>query len=177
MTRGTYGNLRTRNGMADGREGWWTKIYPEGEMMTIPDAASRYRERNVPVIVLGGRNFGAGSSRDWAAKGPALLGVRAVVARSFERIHRSNLIGVGVVPLLFADEVSVEALGLVGSEEFTFEGVGEDIAARRPIGVSARRPGGEEVRFEVIADVRSAAEAELLRRGGMFQAALEASLK
>ena len=98
------------------------KIYPEGDVITVLDAAVHYRARKVPVIVLGGRNFGAGSSRDWAAKGPALLGVRAVIARSFERIHRSNLIGVGVVPLLFAPEQSVEALGLVGSEEFSFEG-------------------------------------------------------
>jgi aconitate hydratase len=177
MMRGTYGNLRVRNRMAGGREGWWTKIYPEGEMITIPDAAARYRARKVPLIVLGGRNFGAGSSRDWAAKGPALLGVRAVIASSFERIHRSNLIGVGVVPLLFLDESSVDALKLVGSEEFTFEGVDKGIAARRRIGVSVRRPGGEELRFEVIADVRSAAEVEFLQRGGMFQAALGASLK
>lgn len=177
MMRGTYGNLRIRNRMAGGREGWWTKIYPEGETITIPDAAFAYRERNVPLIVLGGRNFGAGSSRDWAAKGPALLGVRAVLARSFERIHRSNLIGVGVVPLLFADEDSVDALKLVGSEEFTFEGIGDGIARRRPVGVNARRSSGEELRFEVIADVRSAAETDLLQRGGMFQAALEASLK
>jgi aconitate hydratase len=176
MMRGTYGNLRIRNCMTDGREGWWTKIYPEGETMTIPDAALHYRERNVPLIVLGGRNFGAGSSRDWAAKGPALLGVRAVVARSFERIHRSNLIGVGIVPLLFADGNGVDALNLVGSEEYAFEGVGKGIATQRPIGVQARRPGGEELRFEVVADVRSAAEAELLARGGMFQAALEAAL-
>ncbi len=177
MMRGTYGNVRIRNRMADGREGWWTKIYPEGETVTIPDAAMRYRERNVPLIVLGGRNFGAGSSRDWAAKGPALLGVRAVIARSFERIHRSNLIGVGVVPLLFADEDGVDALKLDGSEEFTFEGIADGIARRAPIGVIARRSGGEELRFEVTADVRSAAEADLLQRGGMFQAALEASLK
>ena len=176
MMGGTYGNVRIRNLMADGREGWWTKIYPEGDVITVLDAAVHYRARKVPVIVLGGRNFGAGSSRDWAAKGPALLGVRAVIARSFERIHRSNLIGVGVVPLLFAPEQSVEALGLVGSEEFSFEGVGEGIAARRPIGVIARRPNGEELRFDVIADVRSAAEAALLQRGGMFQAALEAAL-
>jgi aconitate hydratase len=177
MMRGTYGNLRIRNGIADGREGWWTRIYPEGEATTIPDAALRYRERNVPLIVLGGRNFGAGSSRDWAAKGPAMLGVRAVIAASFERIHRSNLIGVGVVPLLFADENSVDALKLNGSEEFAFEGIGDGIAARRPISVKARRPSGERLRFKVIADVRSAAEAGLLQQGGMFQAALEASLK
>jgi aconitate hydratase len=176
MVRGTYGNLRIHNRMADGREGWWTKIYPEAEEITIPDAASRYRERNVSLIVLGGRNFGAGSSRDWAAKGPALLGVRAVIARSFERIHRSNLIGVGVVPLLFAQDDSFETLKLVGNEEFTFEGIREGIAARCPVRVRARSPRGEEFRFEVIADVRSAAEADLLQRGGMFQAALEASL-
>jgi aconitate hydratase len=177
MMRGTYGNVRIRNRMADGREGWWTKVHPEGEAITIPDAAMRYRERNVPLIVLGGRNFGAGSSRDWAAKGPALLGVRAVIARSFERIHRSNLIGVGVVPLLFADEDDVDALKLDGGEEFTFDGIADGIARRGAIGVIARRSSGEELRFEVTADLRSAAEADLLHRGGMFQAALEASLK
>ncbi len=176
MMRGTYGNVRIRNRMAD-REGWWTKIHPEGEVIMIPDAAMRYRERNVPLIVLGGRNFGAGSSRDWAAKGPALLGVRAVIAGSFERIHRSNLIGVGVVPLLFADADSVDTLRLDGSEEFAFAGIADGIARRRPIGVIARRCGGEELCFTVASDVRSAAEADLLGRGGMFQAALEASLK
>jgi aconitate hydratase len=177
MMRGTYGNVRIRNRMADGREGWWTKIYPEGEVVTIPDAATRYRARNVPLIVLGGRHFGSGSSRDWAAKGPVLLGVRAAIARSYERIHRSNLIGVGVVPLMFADEDGVDALELDGSEEFAFEGVADGIAQRGLIGVVASRPSGEKLRFEVTADVRSGAEAGLLQRGGMFQAALEASLK
>ena len=177
MMRGTYGNLRIRNRMAESREGWWTKIYPEGETITIPDAALRYRERNVPLIILGGCNFGAGSSRDWAAKGPALLGVRAVIARSFERIHRSNLIGVGVAPLLFAADDGADTLPLVGSEEFTFEGIAAGITGRHPIDVTARRANGEELRFKVSADIRSAAEAELLRRGGMFQAALEASLR
>jgi len=176
MMRGTYGNVRIRNRMADGREGWWTTIHPEGELMTIPEAASRYRARSVPLIVLGGRNFGAGSSRDWAAKGPALLGVGAVIARSFERIHRSNLIGVGVVPLRFGDQDSVEALKLVGSEVFSFEGIDQCIAARRPIGVTVRRSNGAELSLAVTADVRSDAEAELLRSGGMFQAALDAAL-
>jgi aconitate hydratase len=174
MMRGTYGNLRIRNRMAD-REGWWTTIHPEGEVIPIPDAALRYRARHVPLIVLGGLNCGAGSSRDWAAKGPALLGVRAVIARSFERIHRSNLIGVGVVPFRFADPDSVDTLRLCGSEEFAFEGIADGIARRVAIGVMARRAGGEELRFEVTADVRSDAEADLLQRGGMFQAALEAS--
>src|SRR5206468_2016695 len=155
-------SVRIRNRMAGGREGWWTRIYPEGDTLPIPDAALRYRERNVPLIVLGGENFGAGSSRDWAAKGPALLGVRAVIARSFERIHRSNLIGVGVVPLLFAQHDNVDALRLDGTEEFAFEGIAAGVATGEPIGVLARRAGGEEVRFSIRADVRSGAEADLL---------------
>jgi aconitate hydratase len=177
MMRGTYGNVRIRNRMAGDREGWWTRIYPEGDAITIPEAAMRYRERNVPLIVLGGNNFGAGSSRDWAAKGPALLGVRAVIARSFERIHRSNLIGVGLVPLLFARGDEVETLGLDGSEDFAFEGIADGIADRTPILVTARRPDGGQLRFKVTADVRSAAEADLLQRGGMFRASLDKWLK
>jgi aconitate hydratase len=173
MMRGTYGNLRSRNCMACDREGWWTRIYPEGDEVTIPEAAMRYRERNTPLIVLGGHDFGAGSSRDWAAKGPALLGVQAVIARSFERIHRSNLIGVGIVPLVLAREDSVETLGLDGSEEFCFEGIADGVAKRLPIGVSTRRQDGDSIRFEVRADVRSDAEADLLQRGGMFQACLK----
>jgi aconitate hydratase len=177
MMRGTYGSVRIRNRMASDREGWWTRIYPEGDIVTIPEAAMRYRQRNVPLVILGGLNFGAGSSRDWAAKGPVLLGVRAVIARSFERIHRSNLIGVGVVPLLFADGDSVDTLELDGSEEFAFERLAGGLAAREPIDVIVQRAAGKEVRFQVIADIRFAAEADLLQRGGMFQAALEALLK
>jgi aconitate hydratase A / 2-methylisocitrate dehydratase len=141
------------------------------------EAATGYRERNVPLIVLGGCDFGTGSSRDWAAKGPALLGVQAVIANSFERIHRSNLIGVGVVPLLFIEKDSVDALGLDGSEEFAFEGVSAGVVERSPIAVTARRSSGDAVHFDVRADVRSDAEADLLRRGGMFQAALERMAK
>jgi aconitate hydratase A / 2-methylisocitrate dehydratase len=172
MMRGTYSNLRARNRMAD-REGWWTKVYPEGEDVTVFEAATRYAERKVPLVVLGGHDFGTGSSRDWAAKGPALLGVDAVIANSFERIHRSNLIGVGIVPLLFAEGDSVDSLGLDGSEELAFVGIATGITMGSPIAVSARRSNGAELRLEVRADVRSPAEAELLRRGGMFQAALE----
>jgi aconitate hydratase len=172
MARGTYSNLRTRNRMTD-REGWWTTIHPDGDIVTVFEAATRYRERGVPLIVLGGRDFGTGSSRDWAAKGPALLGVQAVIANSFERIHRSNLIGVGIVPLLFAEKDTVDTLGLDGSEEFAFEGVSAAVAERGPIAITARRSNGEEVHFDVRTDVRSVAEADLLRRGGMFQAALE----
>jgi aconitate hydratase len=172
MIRGTYSNLRTRNRMAD-REGWWTKVHPEGDIVSVFEAATRYAERNVPLIVLGGKDFGTGSSRDWAAKGPALLGVRAVIANSFERIHRSNLIGVGVLPLLLAERDSVDTLGLDGSEELAFAGLAAGVTAGSPIAVSARRSNGNEVRADVRADVRSQAESELLRRGGMFQAALD----
>jgi aconitate hydratase len=172
MMRGTYSNLRTRNRMAD-RDGWWTKIYPEGEIVSVFDAAIRYAERHVPLVVLGAKDFGTGSSRDWAAKGPALLGVRAVIANSFERIHRSNLIGVGIVPLLLAEGDSVDALGLDGSEELAFEGLAAGIVRSSPIAVNVRRSNGDVLRFKVRADVRSPAEVELLRRGGMFQAALE----
>jgi aconitate hydratase len=173
MMRGTYSNLRTRNRMADGREGWWTKLHPDGSVVTVFEAATRYAERNVPLIVLGGKDFGTGSSRDWAAKGPALLGVRAVIANSFERIHRSNLIGVGIVPLLLADGQSVDTLRLDGSEEIGFEGLATGLASGSPIAVNARRANRDELRFDVRADVRSQAEAELLNRGGVFHAALE----
>jgi aconitate hydratase len=173
MMRGTYSHQRTRNRMVGDREGWWTRIHPEGAIATVYDAATYYGARGIPLIVLGGRDFGTGSSRDWAAKGPALLGVRAIIARSFERIHRSNLIGVGVLPLLFAERDSVDTLGLDGSEEFAFEGLANGLATGAPIAAVARRANGAEMRFDVHADVRSQAEADLLQRGGMFQAALD----
>jgi aconitate hydratase len=155
------------------RDGWWTRIHPSGDMAPVFDAATHYQQCNIPLIVLAGRDFGSGSSRDWAAKGPALLGVRAVIARSYERIHRSNLIGVGIVPLRFAGEEHAGALALNGSEEFDFAGLAPGIAGRSPIAVTARRGNGAEVSFSVRADVRSEAEADLLRRGGMFQSALD----
>jgi aconitate hydratase len=172
MMRGTYSHQRTKNRMVGGREGWWTRIYPGGEIATVFEAATQYGAQKIPLIVLGGRDFGTGSSRDWAAKGPALLGVRTIIARSFERIHRSNLVGVGILPLLFAEADSVDTLGLDGSEEFAMAGLTAGLATGTPIMVTAQRPDGAEIRFTVRADVRSPAEADLLRRGGMFQAAL-----
>src|SRR5205085_532034 len=140
--------------------GWWTRHQPTGEEVSIFEAASRYGQRGIPLVVMAGREFGTGSSRDWAAKGPALLGVRAVIARSFERIHRSNLIGVGIVPLLFSHGDSVESLAFAGSEELEFDNVADGIKARTPIEVVARQPGGRTIRFMVEADVRSDAEAD-----------------
>lgn len=130
----------------------------------------------MPLIVLAGKDFGAGSSRDWAAKGPALLGVGAVIAKSFERIHRSNLIGVGILPLVFRDGQSVATLGLTGEELFSIESAADLAEAQTPLRVAARRPNGETARFDVDLDVRSQAEADLLKRGGMFEAALKDAL-
>ena len=121
--RGTFANIRLRNQLAPGTEGGVTRHLPDGEQMSIYDAAMRYAEEGVPLVVLGGKEYGSGSSRDWAAKGTKLLGVRAVIAESFERIHRSNLVGMGVLPLQFPEGESAESLGLTGEEEFAITGV------------------------------------------------------
>src|SRR5919197_55621 len=122
MMRGTFANVRLKNLLAPGTEGGFTRHLPGGEGMTIYDAAVRYAQEGVPLVVLAGKEYGSGSSRDWAAKGPRLLGVRAVIAESFERIHRSNLVGMGVLPLQFKAGESVSALGLTGEEEYAIEG-------------------------------------------------------
>jgi len=123
MVRGTFANIRLRNQLAPGTEGGVTRHLPDGEEMSIYDASLTYAEENVPLIVLAGKEYGSGSSRDWAAKGTNLLGVRAVIAESFERIHRSNLIGMGVLPLQFLDGENAESLGLTGEEEYSISGI------------------------------------------------------
>jgi aconitate hydratase len=123
MVRGTFANIRLRNRLAPGTEGGVTRFQPGGDEMTIYDAAMRYAEDETPLIVLAGKEYGSGSSRDWAAKGTSLLGVRAVIAESYERIHRSNLIGMGVLPLQYADGEDAESLGLTGEEEYTITGI------------------------------------------------------
>lgn len=172
MMRGTYANTRLQNKLTPEREGWWTRLFPEDREVSFYDAAMAYAERGTPVIALAGMNFGTGSSRDWAAKGPALLGVRAVIANSFERIHRSNLIGVGILPLLFEEGVSVESLGLTGTEEYAFDGLSKGVANGKPITVTAKGADGRTVQFKTRVDVRSGAEIDLLQRGGIFRAAL-----
>src|SRR5438132_6040464 len=122
MARGTFGNIRLRNKLVE-REGYWTRHFPDGTESTIFEASERYRSEGVPLIVIAGKEYGSGSSRDWAAKGPLLLGVRAVIAESFERIHRSNLVGMGILPLQFADGASAASLGLRGDESFTIRGL------------------------------------------------------
>ena len=125
MVRGTFANVRLRNKLAPGTEGGVTRLLPEGEQMSIFDASVKYAERGVPLVILAGKEYGSGSSRDWAAKGPNLLGVRAVIAESFERIHRSNLVGMGILPLQFEEGQNVESLGLTGEEVYDFAGLTE----------------------------------------------------
>jgi aconitate hydratase len=171
MVRGTFANIRLRNRLADGREGGFTTHLGSGEVMSIYDAAVRYAAEGTPLIVLAGREYGSGSSRDWAAKGPALQGVRAVIAQSFERIHRSNLVGMGVLPLQFRGGESAESLGLDGRESFTIRG----IAGARPGGtltVAARRGSGEEVRFDATVRLDSETDVDYYRHGGILQMVL-----
>ena len=123
MMRGTFANIRLRNQLAPGTEGGWTVHQPDGEKMSIYDASMKYQKEGMPLIVLGGKEYGSGSSRDWAAKGTVLLGVRAVIAESYERIHRSNLLGMGVLPLQYKAGESAQSLGLTGFEEYTIDGV------------------------------------------------------
>ena len=168
MMRGTFANIRLRNRLAPGTEGGWTIHQPSGEKMTIYDAAMKYRAEGVPLIVIAGKEYGSGSSRDWAAKGTILLGVRAVLAESFERIHRSNLAGVGVLPLEFMPGENAESLGLTGLEEFDLEGLAKDFEPRKKTRVRARGADGKEKSFTAIARVDTPFEAAYYRHGGIL---------
>jgi len=168
MMRGTFANIRLTNLLAPGTEGGWTLHLPDGKKMSIFEASAAYRQAGIPLIVIAGREYGTGSSRDWAAKGPALLGVRAVLAASFERIHRSNLIQMGVLPMEFLRGQDREALGLDGHEEFNITGISGGIAPRSRLKVEASKPGGKPVSFEMLARVDTAVESEYLRHGGIL---------
>jgi aconitate hydratase A / 2-methylisocitrate dehydratase len=167
MMRGTFANIRLRNQLAPGTEGGWTLHQPSGEKMSIYDAAVRYKQEGVPLIILAGKEYGAGSSRDWAAKGTLLLGVRAVIAESYERIHRSNLLGMGVLPLEFKPGESAETLGLSGHESFTIEGLGK-LAPRAKLHVQARDDQGKTKTFEVVARADTPEEAAYYQHGGIL---------
>jgi aconitate hydratase len=162
MVRGTFANVRLRNRLVEGSEGTWTAHLPDGEEMTIYDAAMRYRDEGVPTIVLAGKEYGSGSSRDWAAKGPNLLGVRAAIAESYERIHRSNLLMMGVLPLQFMDGANRESLGLTGREEFSIVGVDNAEADE----VTVR---GDDKEFRARVRLDTPREREYLRHGGILQ--------
>lgn len=167
MARATFANIRIRNVLAEGKEGGYTRHQPDGELVTIFEAAHRYRASGTPMLVLGGRDYGSGSSRDWAAKGTSLLGVQIVLAESFERIHRANLVGMGVLPLAFQPGEGWRVLGLVGDETFDFDGIEAAISAGAPVQVRARRPDGKSITFLAGAEVKTAAERRLMVQGGI----------
>jgi aconitate hydratase len=168
MTRGTFANTQVKNALAGGKEGGFTKLMPEGRIETIFDACEEYKRRGTGLIVFGGVDYGMGSSRDWAAKGTALLGVRAVVAQSFERIHRSNLIGMGVLPLEFADGRKAADFALDGSETFDLEGVSAPVKPRQAVSLVIRRADGRVDRAPLVVRIDTAIEAEYYRHGGIL---------
>ncbi len=170
MMRGTFANVRLRNALVGGVEGGVTRYLPDGTLMSIFGAAMHYKRDETPVIILGGKEYGSGSSRDWAAKGPMLLGVRAVLAESFERIHRSNLIGMGILPLEYMPGSDRESLGLTGEELFDITGLGDRILPGSRMHVNARAPnGGGATTFDVVARIDTPEEADYFRHGGILQ--------
>ncbi|MCK6578547.1 MAG: aconitate hydratase AcnA [Anaerolineae bacterium] len=177
MIRGTFANIRLRNRLVPGSEGPVTTHFPTGETTSIYAASERYLAANTPLIVLAGSEYGTGSSRDWAAKGTALLGVRAVIARSFERIHRSNLVMMGVLPLQFKDGESVESLGLTGRETFDILGIDDHLQPKQDLTVVARGEDGSEKRFTVTARVDTPVDVEYYRNGGILQTVLRKFLQ
>ena len=177
MMRGTFGNIRLRNAMAPGTEGPWTVHLPSGDTMSIFDAAMRYQAQGTPLVVIAGREYGSGSSRDWAAKGSALLGIKAVIAQSYERIHRSNLVCMGVLPLQFKDGESAQSLGLTGQESFTISGLAGGITPRQDASVTATRQDGTQATFVATVRVDAPAESEYFVHGGILDMVLRQLLQ
>ncbi len=177
MVRGTFANIRLKNLLVPGTEGGITLHFPGGEQMSIYDAAMRYREEKVPLVILAGKEYGSGSSRDWAAKGTLLLGVRAVLAETYERIHRSNLVGMGVLPLQYRAGESAASLGLSGQEVFDITGLSDAIRPRAEVTVTAVAPHGATKKFQAIARLDSAVEVNYYRNGGILPTVLRTLLK
>ena len=171
MIRGTFANVRVRNKLAPGKEGGWTTDFTTGKLTSIHEAASSYRSAGVPLIVLAGSDYGRGSSRDWAAKGTFLLGVRAVIARSFERIHRSNLVGMGVLPLCYADDQSAESLGLDGTETFDVQ-IDDELKPGQDVAVTATRQDGTKIEFTTTCRIDTPVEVDYYRNGGILHTVL-----
>jgi aconitate hydratase len=177
MVRGTFANIRLKNLMVPDTEGGFTIHVPSGEKMWIYDAAERYRQEGTPLVVIAGKEYGSGSSRDWAAKGTLLLGVRAVIAESFERIHRSNLVGMGVLPLQFKAGESVDVLCLTGMEKLTIAGLDSELRPRQELTVQVERPDGRKDAFSVVARLDSPVEINYYRNGGILHTVLRKMLK
>jgi len=177
MARITFANQRLKNGLVEGIEGGFTRLAPDAGPLSIYDAAMEFKAQGNAAIVLAGKDYGMGSSRDWAAKGPRLLGVRIILARSFERIHRANLIGLGVLPMVFCDGQSSEELGLSGFETYRFEGLHAGVRQNRPVEITATRQDGGTIRFQANVDVASAQERRMIEEGGMFASLLQKTLE
>ncbi len=177
MVRGTFANVRVKNKMADGKEGGFTKLQPAGTLTTIFEASEAYKAAGTPLIVFAGVDYGMGSSRDWAAKGAALLGVRAVVAQSFERIHRSNLIGMGVLPLQFTNGESAETLGLKGDETFDIVGLKNPVMPKQQVELVIHRANGETAKTTLLCRIDTVAESHYLANGGILQYVLRKIVK
>jgi aconitate hydratase len=171
MMRGTFGNIRLRNGLTE-REGPYTTHQPSGDEMFIYDAAIRYQRENTPLLVIAGREYGSGSSRDWAAKGTMLLGIKAVIAESYERIHRSNLVGMGVLPLQFKPGQSAATLGLTGRETYDVSGIAGGIKPGQDVTVRALADGGSGKTFTVRLRIDTPAEIKYYHNGGILPAVL-----
>ena len=168
MTRGTFANVRIKNLMVPGTEGGVTKHYPDGEQMSIFDAAMRYQKEKVPLVILAGHEYGTGSSRDWAAKGTKLLGVKAVVAASFERIHRSNLVGMGVLPLQFLDGVTAQSLGLDGWQTFSIGGLSDAIQPGQRLTIEIENQDRQKRYVPVKLRIDTPIEIDYYRHGGIL---------
>jgi aconitate hydratase len=168
MVRGTFANIRLKNKLAPGTEGNWTIHVPSSEKLSIYDASMRYQADKIPLMILAGKEYGAGSSRDWAAKGTALLGVRAVIAESYERIHRSNLIGMGVVPLQFREGESAAILGLTGSETYDIVGLA-GVQRSREVKVTATAADGKKKQFTAVVRIDTPKEQDYFIHGGILQ--------
>jgi aconitate hydratase len=177
MTRGTFANIRIRNLLAPGTEGGVTRHLPDGTGMSIYDAAMKYKSEGIPTVILAGAEYGSGSSRDWAAKGPFLQGVRAAIAASFERIHRSNLVMMGVLPLELAAGSTWESIGLNGEEVFDFPTLGDDLKPRQKLKVIATAPDGKKKEFEATVRIDTPVELDYYRNGGILQTVLRKLLK
>jgi aconitate hydratase len=176
MMRGTFANIRIRNQVAPGTEGGVTTYLPTGEVMSIYDASMKYQADGQNLVVIAGKEYGTGSSRDWAAKGTFLLGVKAVIAESFERIHRSNLVGMGVLPLQFMEGMGWSTLSLTGRETFDITGLGNDVKPGQTVKVTATREDGTSFEFNVIVRLDSMVDVDYYRNGGILQTVLRSMI-
>ncbi len=169
MMRGTFGNIRIKNRLVEGSEGNWTKHIPSGEEMSIYDAAMKYQQEQTPLLIVAGKEYGTGSSRDWAAKGTYLLGIKAVLTQSYERIHRSNLVGMGVLPLQFLEGESADTLGLDGTEVYDIDGIADGLTPGCKLRITGKREDGSTVEFETLVRLDTAVDVEYYRHGGILQ--------